>query len=145
MKITVEHIDADENEIVLRCKSIDDEMLHILSFLKSRTQKLCCFKDKGEIILLTPDSILYCEAVDDKVFLYGVNEVYQSALNLGELESSYSSVGFLRISKSMVVNLHKIRKLKSLTSGRIEVIMQNDEKIIVSRHYAPILRQKLEL
>ncbi|MGL5380271.1 LytTR family DNA-binding domain-containing protein [Clostridium sp.] len=145
MKITVEHMDIPENEIVLRCKSIDDEMLHILSFLKSRSQKLCAFKDKNELIFLSPDSILYCESVDEKVFLYSEKDVYQTALNLAELENNYSSVGFLRISKSMVLNLHKIKKLKSFTSGRIEVIMKNDEKIIVSRHYAPILRQKLEI
>ncbi|MGL5150831.1 MAG: LytTR family DNA-binding domain-containing protein [Clostridium sp.] len=145
MKITVEHMDIDENEIILRCKSIDDEMLHILSFLKSRTQKLCAFKDKNELIFLSPDSILYCESVDEKVFLYSEHEVYQTALNLAELENNYSSVGFVRISKSMVVNLHKIEKLRSFTSGRIEVIMKNHERIIVSRHYAPILRQKLEI
>lgn len=145
MKITVEHMDIDENEIVLRCRSIDDEMLHILSFLKSRSQKICAFKEKNELILLSPEVIYYCESVDEKVFLYCENDVYQTDLNLSELENNYSSVGFLRISKSMVVNLYKIKRLKSYTSGRIEVLMNNDEKIIVSRHYAPILRQKLEI
>lgn len=143
MKITVEHMDINENEIVLRCKSIDDEMLHILSFLKSRSQKLCAYKNKNEIILLSPDLILYCESIDEKVFLYTENDIYETVLNLSELENNYSSVGFLRTSKSMVLNLHKILRLKSFTSGRIEVTMKNNEKIIVSRHYAPILRQKL--
>ncbi|VYU35367.1 LytTR family transcriptional regulator [Clostridium tertium] len=145
MKITVQHMDIEENEIVLKCKSIDDEMLHILSFLKSRSQKLCVFKEKNELILLSPDSAYYCESVDEKTFIYCEDDVYQTALNLLELENSYSSVGFLRISKSMIVNLYKIKKLKSYTSGRIEVIMKNDEKIIVSRHYAPMLRQKLDI
>lgn len=76
---------------------------------------------------------------------YCENDIYQIALNLLELKNNYSSVGFLRISKSMVVNLYKIKRLKSYTSGRIEVIMKNDEKIIVSRHYAPMLRQKLDI
>lgn len=145
MKITVENMNIEENEIVLRCKSIDDEMLHILSFLKSRSQKLCAFKNRDELILLSPDAVYYCESVDQKVFLYCENNLYETALNLAELENNYSSVGFLRISKSMIVNLYKIKRLKSYTSGRIEVVMKNDEKIIVSRHYAPILRQKLEI
>lgn len=145
MKITVDHMDIEESEIILRCKSIDDEMLHILSFLKSRSQKLCAFKDRNELILLSPEDIYYCESVDEKVFLYCKNDVYQTALNLAEIENSYSSVGFSRISKSMIVNLYKIKKLRSCTSGRIEVLMKNNEKIIVSRHYAPILRQKLEI
>lgn len=62
---------------------------------------------------------------------YCENDIYQIALNLLELENNYSSVGFLRISKSMVVNLYKIKRLKSYTSGRIEVIMKNDGNRIV--------------
>lgn len=145
MKIKVEHKDIEENEIILRCKNIDDEMLHILSFLKSRSQKLCAFKDKNDLILLSPDSVFYCEYVDEKVFVYTSEDVLQTALNLLELENNYSDVGYIRISKSMIVNLHKIKSLKSYTSGRIEVFMKNDEKIIVSRHYAPMLRAKLGL
>lgn len=145
MKITVEHTDVAENEVILRCKNIDDEMLHILSLLKSRSQKICVFKDKNELTLLSPDTVYYCESVDERVFIYCKNDIYQSTFNLSELENTYSSIGFLRISKSMVINLHKIKKLKSYSSGRIETLMKNDEKIIVSRHYAPILRQKLEL
>ncbi|GAA0114916.1 MULTISPECIES: LytTR family DNA-binding domain-containing protein [Clostridium] len=144
MKITVEHTDVEENEIILRCKSIDEEMLHILSLLKSRTQKLCVFKEKSELILLSPDSVFYCESVDEKVFVYTKEDVFQTGLNLAEIESSYSDVGFLRISKSIIINLHKIKSLKSYTSGRIEVYLKSNEKVIVSRHYAPILRQKLE-
>lgn len=144
MRITVEHMDIEENEIVLRCKSLDDEMLNILSFLKSRSQKVCAYNSENELILLSPDTVYYCESVDEKVFLYCENNVYETILNLSELVTNYSSVGFLRISKSMIVNLYKIKKLKSYTSGRIEVHMINNEKVIVSRHYAPILRQKLE-
>lgn len=145
MKITIEHMDIEENEVILRCKNIDNEMLHILSLLKSQSQKICVYKDKNKLILLSPDTVYYCESVDERVFIYCKNDIYQSTFNLSELENTYSSIGFLRISKSIVINLHKIKKLKSYSSGRIETLMKNDEKIIVSRHYAPILRQKLEL
>lgn len=89
-------------------------MLHILSLLKSRSQKVCVFKDKNELILLSPDTLYYCESVDEKVFIYCKNDIYQSTFNLSKLENTYSSIGFLRISKSMVINLHKIKKIKKL-------------------------------
>ena len=41
MKITVEHTDVSENEIVLRCRELDDEMLHVLSLLRSGMQTIC--------------------------------------------------------------------------------------------------------
>lgn len=50
-KITVQNMDIEENDIILKCKSIDDEMLHILSFIKSRSQKLCVFKEKKALVI----------------------------------------------------------------------------------------------
>lgn len=41
MKITVEHSQVEENEVVLRCPALDEEMLGVLSLLKSSLQKLC--------------------------------------------------------------------------------------------------------
>lgn len=145
MKITVQHCDTDENEIILKCKSIDEEILHILGFLKSRTQKICAWQEKHKLEFLSPEDILYAESVDEKIFLYCENMIYQTTFNLGELEASYEDVGFCRISKSMVVNLHHISSLRSCAAGRIEAKIKNEEKVIVSRHYAPILRQRLGL
>ena len=83
--------------------------------------------------------------MEDKTFLYTSKDVYQTALNLAEIEGRYESLGFLRISKSVVVNLYAIHSLKSALAGRIEIILKNQEKLIVSRHYAPLLRERIGL
>lgn len=144
MKIKVEHDNVEENEIILRCQTIDEEMLQVLTYLKSQSQKLCAYDEKNEMVLLSSEQVYYCESVDDKVFLYCDNEVYRTTLNLLQLENLYAMLGFFRISKSIVVNLHKIHKLKSHTSSRIELLMKNQERIIVSRRYAALLRAQLE-
>ena len=41
MKITVEHWEEQENEVVLRCRELDEEMLWVLSLLRSGLQRLC--------------------------------------------------------------------------------------------------------
>lgn len=145
MKITVEHGDMAENEIILRCKTLDEEMLMVLSMLKTQSQKLCVWREEGEkeLIFLSPSEILYGESVDERSYLYGADCIYRSALNLAELCDRYEDVGYFRVSKSSIVNLHKIIRLRSLASGRIEAAMKNNEKIMISRHYAPLMRQKL--
>ncbi|MDD3428866.1 MAG: LytTR family DNA-binding domain-containing protein [Oscillospiraceae bacterium] len=145
MKITVEHSDVAENEIVLRCASLDEECLHILALLNSQHKKLCVWKELGTFTFLMPTEILYCETVDDKTFVYTPQEVYQTALSLAELETRYEAVGLLRASKSMVVNLHAIATLTSRAGSRIDACMQNGEIIVISRHYAPLLRERLGL
>lgn len=145
MKITVEHVPLTENEVILRCPELDQEMLHVLSLLRSGLQKLCVWNDNHEVILLTPNELIYCESVDDRTFVYAANMVYQTALSLAEVEGRFGETGCCRISKSAIVNLHHIRSLKSLPAGRIEAMLETGEKLLVSRHYAPLLRERLGL
>lgn len=143
MKITVEHSQVEENEVVLRCPALDEEMLGVLSLLKSSLQKLCAWDQDREMVLLAPGEVLYGESVEERTYLYTAGQVYRTALTLGELETRYEALGFCRVSKSMAVNLHGIRGLKSRGAGRIEAAMKNGEKLMISRHYAPLLRERL--
>lgn len=145
MKITVEHTDIPENEVILRCPVLDEEILGVLSLLRSGLQRLCVWDDNRRTTLLTLDEVVYCETVDDRVFVYTGQSVYQTALGLGELESRYGGLGFFRAGKSSVVNLHRIRSLVSQGAGRIEATLETGEKLIVSRRYAPLLRERLGL
>ncbi len=144
MKITVEHVDCEENEIVLRCKSVDEEILEILSILKEQTFKIPAKKD-GNVTILTPREILYADAVDNKVFLYTNDSVYETSETLHLIESKFTNFGFLRIGKSQVVNLQHVRNLRNLLNSRTELTLNNNEKLIVSRHYTQLLKNRLGL
>ena len=129
MKISVEHAPLEENEVILRCSNLDQEMLWVLSILRSGLQKLCAWDERREVTLLSPSEVVYCE----------------TALSLAELEGRYGSLGLFRAGKSSIVNLHRVRALKSQPGGRIEVTLETEERLVVSRHYAPLLRERLGL
>ena len=116
-----------------------------LSILRSGLQKLCAWDERREVTLLSPSEVVYCESVDDHTFLYTSAAVYQTALSLAELEGRYGSLGLFRAGKSSIVNLHRVRALKSQPGGRIEVTLETEERLVVSRHYAPLLRERLGL
>ena len=143
MKITVEHCDTPENEVILRCRELDEEMLHILALLRSGMQSLCAFTEERETVLLSPQEVLYAESVEERTWLYCERAVWRTALSLSELEARYEALGFCRVSRSMVVNLHGIRQLKSCAGSRIEATMRSGEKVMISRHYGPLLWERL--
>lgn len=146
MKITVEHGAYPENEIVLRCAALDEEMLEVLTLLRAREQKLGVWRDgPDDLQFLSPAEVLYAEAVEDKTFVYTVEAVLRCPLGLAELEARYETAGMCRISKSVVVNLHRIESLTSCAGRRILAGMQGGERLVVSRHYGPLLRQRLGL
>lgn len=133
----------EENEILIRCPQIDDEILHVMALLKSHNQRLCVLDEKKQMIFISPSEVFYVESLEDKTFLYVEKMVYQISLTLAELTSKYEEVGFCRIGKSVTVNMHQIEKLRVVQGGRIEITLKNKEKLIVSRHYASLFKQQL--
>ena len=145
MKITVVHDrQAGENELVLHCGELDEECLYILSLLEQRNRRLAVLgAGRAELRYLTPGDALYAESVDGKTFVYLKDEVCECPLALFELEARFADAGFVRISKGSVVNLYRVRSLKSGLSGRIEITVDSGEHLIVSRRYAATVRARL--
>lgn len=142
MRIRVEHGDFEENQLILQCRELDEEMLEVLSLLRERSSKLTAQKD-GETHLLKPDEICYAESVDGRNFLYTPDAVLETRQSLAQLLDDYGEMGFFRIGKSQLVNLYHVAKLKSLPNSRIEITLKNGENLIVSRHYIQNLKEKL--
>ncbi|MBR2309865.1 MAG: LytTR family transcriptional regulator DNA-binding domain-containing protein [Oscillospiraceae bacterium] len=145
MKIRIEQTSVEENEVILRCAQLDDEMLRVLSLLRSGMQKLLVWNEQRETLPLSVSKVVYCETVEEKTFVYTHDGIYQTALSLAELEDRWGDLGLFRAGKSSVVNLHEIQKLKNCGSGRIEALLTTGEKMIISRRYAPMLRERLGL
>lgn len=54
---------------------------------------------------------------------------------LAELEDMLSDYGFVRVSKSYIVNIYKIIKLKPEVNMKICATFENGEKIYINRSY----------
>lgn len=143
MKITIETPgQGEEDEIIIRCAVLDQELLQLIGRLKKGREKLPVFSGQ-EIRMLPLQEIYYFESVDHKVFAYCRDQVYEVRKKLYELEEDYAGQDFLRISKSTIVHLPKIAHLKPLFNGRFEAALKNGEKIIISRQYVAMLKKKL--
>lgn len=69
--------------------------------------------------------------------------IEDSKERLYQLEEVIEELPFMRISKSMIVNIEKILHISPALGGRFEAVLENDEKVIISRLYVPILKNKL--
>lgn len=143
MKYTINHIQTGEEELLLNYKEKTDEVERILLFM-SQNQKRMRGKVGEETILFSSHEIMYIEKVDDKTFAYTKNQVIQLEVSLAAAEVILDSRCFFRCSKSMILNISKVIKLKSLPSNRIDVMIEGGEHIIISRTYASDFRKKLK-
>lgn len=78
-----------------------------------------------------------------KVFVYTEKDTFEIAEKLYVLEEQLYPYGFIRISKSMLLNFDQIYSFYPKLSGNLEALLLNQEKVIISRRYVAGLKRKL--
>ena len=145
MKINLD-IDGkyDDTEVIIRAPHLNNDIERMVAMMRMIDMQIAVRKD-NETYLLETEKILYIEAVDRKTFVYTNSENYESELKLYEIEQELIERDFLRISKNSIVNLRKIKSLRTDVNRKIRITLQNGEQIVVSRMYSDELRKKLGL
>ncbi len=130
--------------VILRGPRDSQEMCRILALLQSNGDKLWAADGQGGITAILPQDIVWAETVDDKLFVYTATAIYQADCSLASLELRWGQLGLFRCAKSALVNLQAVQSLHSCPGGRIQAVLQTGEKVMISRRYAPALREKLQ-
>ncbi|EHJ02412.1 MULTISPECIES: LytTR family DNA-binding domain-containing protein [unclassified Clostridium] len=145
MKITIENIPVgSEPEIIIKCNEPDESLLQLIYSIKSTPKKLIGFTDL-KMHIVNPKDVFYFESVDNKVFIYCKEKVFESKLKLYEIEAQYENLGFFRASKSTILNIGKIESVSPVFYGKLEALLQNGEKVFISRQYVSVFKKKLGL
>ena len=144
MEIKVLKIAKEQPEqMEIRCHEITEEIKEIVTFVKTRQGRLTGLQEDRQFEVPVSE-VCYIEAVDNKVFLYTVKQVYETRQKLYELEELLKEKYFLRVSKSLLLNLMKVRAIKPALNGRFTAVLQSGEEIIISRKYVPELKAALK-
>ncbi|MFR1709505.1 MAG: LytTR family DNA-binding domain-containing protein [Clostridium sp.] len=139
----VEHV-KEALQVIIRCKQIDDEIMQLKSHIELFDKKLQAKKD-NDLYFINSSDVLYFESVDNRTYLYTKDDVMEVKQRLYELEVILSDKDFIRISKSQIVNINKIRSLKPELNRTILATMCNGEQLCISRKYVQAIRNMLSI
>ena len=143
MKLTIRQCENVEPEVTVVYDELTSEVEKVISLLKGHALTLTGKAD-DELVRVKASHILYIESVDDKTFAYTKEKVIRLNQSLASLTETLDNIKFFRCSKSMILNIDMIEKLKSLPSNRIDATMVGGEHILISRTYAADLRKRLK-
>lgn len=144
MKFILEQSDEwNDVEIRVRCGQIDKALEKLIEQIRLYGFAITGEKD-GETFNINLEQIFYFEAVDNRTYAYCENSIYECRQKLYELEERLESMNFRRISRSCILNIYKLLSIRTLLNGRVEVSLENGEKLIVNRHYVEALKEKIE-
>lgn len=144
MDIEIMEHTEDALRVVIRCGRATDEVMRLKYHIELFDQKIQVKKDHEWSFINLLD-VLYFESVDNRTFLYTEGEVSEVRQRLYELENILSDKDFIRISKSQIVNINKIRSLKPEMNRTILATMCNGEQLYISRKYVPAIRNMLSI
>jgi DNA-binding LytR/AlgR family response regulator len=145
MKVSIEEINKEqEEEVIIRCYEVNEDILKIIHRIKNNESVLIGYAGDS-IHRIKFNCVYYIETVDNKVFIYCKDKVFESKQKLYELEELCQGKKFLRTSKSIIINVMKITSLKPSLSGRFEACLDNGETVVISRQYVSVLKKMLGL
>ncbi len=140
--IVNKNVNIDEPEIIINCMEADENILKIISYIEGFDKKIIGVLD-GKTFILDLENIFYFESVDKRTFAYTSEEIYEVHLRLYEIEERLKDTSFFRGTKATIVNLDMIKVITPTFGGKLEVELKNEERLIISRKYVPVLKEKL--
>ncbi|WP_208560480.1 LytTR family DNA-binding domain-containing protein [Marinilactibacillus kalidii] len=89
--------------------------------------------------------IYYVETVENKTFLYTESKVLENKEKLYKLEKLLQETSFVRISKSVLLNMNYLESVRPMHNYRLEAHLKNGEKQVINRHYIQRVKTYLDL
>jgi two-component system, LytTR family, response regulator len=86
-------------------------------------------KSPDRILFLKPDEIDHIEACGNYVVLYSGKEKHIVRETMTAMEARLNSSGFMRINRSVILNLSRIKELQPLAAGEYVVILKTGARL----------------
>lgn len=84
--------------------------------------------------------IYYIENVERKLFIYTKSDVYRLEGSMSDVETNAADTGLVMISRTCIMNAEHLKEMKQIRNSHLEAVMDNDERLIVSRKYLPDIK-----
>jgi two-component system, LytTR family, response regulator len=129
----------DDARFVRALNRAKDKIAH---YSPQRAERLVV-KERGQVLFLNAVDIDWIEAAGYYACLHIGNATHVMRRTLSELERDLGEERFVRIHRSIIVNLDRIRGLELQKSGEYEVILKTQVRLRLSRRFRRALQNRL--
>ena len=128
---------AREHMEHLRLGNLDERLNSLIADLRGEKKYLdrLVVKSVGRVFFLKSDEIDWIEAAGNYVKLHVGRESHMIRETMNGIEAKLDPEKFLRIHRSTVVNIDRIKELHPMFSGDYAVILRNGTELALSRNY----------
>jgi two-component system LytT family response regulator len=121
-----------------------DKLAHYAPLPPQAAERLV-IKSRGQVVFLNVADIDWIEAADYYACLHVGNDTHIMRRTLLELERDLSDAKFIRIHRSVIVNLDRIRGLELQNDGEYEVVLESKARLRLSRRFRKRLQDRMDV
>ena len=100
-------------------------------------------RSQGQVLFLSVEDIDWIEAAGYYACLHVGSHTHILRRSLSELEQDLGDERFIRIHRSIVVNLDRVRGMELQASGDYEVVLNSEVRLRLSRRYRKRLQDRM--
>ncbi len=116
-----------------------------LEVIAKRQAPRIAFKGKGSILILDLGDILAVQAEGNYVSLRHRTNAYLVHESLSSMAEKLKPYGFIRIHRSVVVNISAVEEIQPLPTGEYRLLVKGGKEYLVTRTYKHNLRDLAQL
>lgn len=123
-------------EALLRAGFELDDEAELVVLENDQSARHLAVRDKdGNRLHLAVEEIVFIEALGHSVLVHGMDGVYQTADRLYQLCLMLDPKQFLRISNSVIIQRHRVKKILPTMSMKFTLLMADGSRVDVTRTY----------
>lgn len=111
---------------------------------QSATSRRLIVRAGGRVVFLSFDEIDWVEAAANYVRIYVGKQGYLLRRGIGDIAERLDPKQFIRIHRSAIVNVQKIKELQPVNSGEYIVILKDGKELSCSRGYRSGLQELVD-
>jgi two-component system LytT family response regulator len=108
---------------------LDTHLASLLEHLKSGSTPRLLVRSPDRILFLKANEIDYVEAAGNYVVLHVGKESHTLRETMAMMETRLAGSGFMRVSRSAIINLARVRELQPVAAGEYRVLLQNGVRL----------------
>jgi two-component system LytT family response regulator len=125
---------------------VEDKLVALLGELRGKSQFLerIVVRSGGRILILRVEDVEWLEAASNYVRIHAGGREYLLRETMTNLETKLDPVHFVRIHRSTIVRLDRIKELEPLFQGDYVLILEDGTRLTSSRGYRDRLQELLQ-
>jgi two-component system LytT family response regulator len=127
-------------------RDLTNRLLDLLaqSRTESKGDRRLIIKAGGRVVFLDTDDIDWVEAAANYVKLHVGKDSYVLREGIGRISERLDPIQFVRIHRSAIANVRKIKELQPCNSGEYIVVLKDGKELSCSRGYRSGLQQLID-